>query len=103
MLFSNRGLNLSNFSQIWIFIHKIWDFSFNVFLLHPRGTAPSPGHCHSGEARNLEPNAETDIKNRKNITERKNHISKQKSLAAGYCLKRDVAVPWPKKPGIWER
>lgn len=36
------------------------------------------------EARNLEPNAETDIKNRKNITERKNHISKQKSLAAGY-------------------
>ena len=23
MLFSNRGLNLSNFSQIWIFIHKI--------------------------------------------------------------------------------
>ena len=56
-----------------------------------------------GEARNLEPNAETDIKNRKNITERKNHISKQKSLAAGYCLKRDVAVPWPKKPWIWER
>lgn len=36
MLFSNRGLNLSNFSQIWIFIHKIWDFSFNVFLLHPQ-------------------------------------------------------------------
>ena len=55
------------------------------------------------KAKNLEPNAETDIKNRKNITERKNHISKQKSLAAGYCLKRDVAVPWPKKPKIWER
>ena len=48
-------------------------------------------------------NTETDIKNRKNITERKNHISKQKSLTAGYCLKLDVAVPWPKKPGIWER
>ena len=93
-------------------------FFFQCLPSAPARTAPSPDHCHSkrrilsfrttysvilNEVKNLEPNAETDIKNRKNITERKNHISKQKILAAGYCLKLDVAVPWPKKPGIWER